>query len=99
MAKYDVHRLPFGEYVVDCQADVLEGLFRTRFVSPLMPADHVPRQIARLHPLFDISGVRMIMATHLAAAVPAADLGEPVASLAEHDYVIGAALDMLIAGV
>jgi toxin CcdB len=99
MAKYDVHQLPFGEYVVDCQADVLEGLFRTRFVVPLMPADKVPRQIARLHPFFEISGTRMLMATHLAAAVPAADLGEPIMSLAEYEYAIGGALDLLITGI
>lgn len=99
MAKYDVHRLPFGEYVIDCQADLLEGLFRTRFVAPLLPADKVPRQIARLHPAFEVDGVRMVMATHLAAAVPAADLGEPIASLIEHEFAIGIALDMLISGV
>lgn len=99
MAKYDVHRLPFGEYVVDCQADLLEGLFRTRFVAPLLSADNVPRQIARLHPMFEVEGVHMVMATHLAAAVPAADLGEPILSLIEHEYAIGIALDLLITGV
>jgi toxin CcdB len=99
MAKYDVYRLPFGEYVVDCQADLLEDLLRTRFVAPLLPAKDVPRQIARLHPAFEIETVPMVMATHLAATVPTAELGQLILSLREHQMAIDHALDMLITGV
>ncbi|MDE0880405.1 MAG: hypothetical protein OSB00_17370 [Sphingomonas bacterium] len=38
------------------------------------------------------------MLTHLAAAVPVTALGPVVASLVDQEYVIGAALDMLISG-
>lgn len=99
MAKYDVYRLSFGEYVVDCQADLLEGLFRTRFVAPLLPSHDVPKQIARLHPAFDVESVTMVMATHLAATVLNTELGEPILSLRAHEYAIDHALDMLITGI
>ena len=99
MAKYDVYRLSYGEYVVDCQADLLEGLFRTRFVAPLLPSHAVPKQIARLHPAFDIESVTMVMATHLAATVLNGELSEPILSLRKHEYDIDHALDMLITGI
>lgn len=42
MAKFDVYRLrDSGGLVVDCQADLLDGL-NTRFVVPSLPIDAAP---------------------------------------------------------
>ena len=40
----------------------------------------------------------MILATHLAGALPRRSLGQPHVSLATYEYEIKAALDMLISG-
>ncbi|WP_277981196.1 CcdB family protein [Sphingomonas phyllosphaerae] len=101
MAKFDVYVTTHGGLVVDCQADVLSGL-NSRFVIPL--SDDVSGETARarpdrrLNPRFEIDGRSYTMLTHLAAAIPAKELRTWRASLAAHDYEIGAALDMLISG-
>lgn len=40
----------------------------------------------------------MVMATHLAAAVPKAALGDSIASLADHDLTSKTAFDVLVRG-
>ena len=95
MARFDVYRTA-GTYLLDCQADVLAYL-DTRFVVPLLPAEHVPRA-SLLNPIFGIDGEDHVMATQLALAVPTRQLREPVASLADdHDAIINA-FDMLLTG-
>ena len=83
--------------LLDCQADLLSGL-NTRFVVPLLPEREAPRPAARLNPLFEIDGQRLVMATQFCAAIPARELGERVGSLADHQDDIIDALDMLISG-
>lgn len=98
MAKYDVHRLGAGiTMVVDCQADLLSHL-NSRFVVPLMPTDEAPIAGARLNPAFNLDGKLYSLVTQFATTMQAAYLGEPLASLADHDLTIGNALDMLISG-
>ncbi|WP_068077804.1 CcdB family protein [Novosphingobium lentum] len=98
MAKFDVYRqVGTGPLVLDCQADLLDGL-TTRLVVPLLPEAHVPKPIARLHPVFAIDGERLVMATHLASAIAVRELGARVVSLLPKQDAIGNALDMLIAG-
>lgn len=98
MAKFDVYRL-LGEttLVVDCQADLLDNL-GTRFVAPLLPEADVPRPMARLNPRIVIGGRSMVMATHLASAIPLKELDERITSLLHEQDAIGNALDMLICG-
>jgi toxin CcdB len=96
MAKFDVFRLANG-LVVDCQADLLDDL-NTRLVVPLMPETEAPRPAARLNPVFEVSGTRLVMMTQFAAAVPISQLGERIASLISSRDDIGNALDMLIGG-
>jgi hypothetical protein len=97
MAKFDVYPAPNGDFWLDCQANTLRGL-NTRFVVPLrVESDHVGGD-ERLNPVFEIDGKRLVMLTHFAAAVSAHLLRSPSLSLAEHDYEIGRALDMLISG-
>ena len=97
MAKFDVYPAPDGDYWLDCQANILRGL-NTRFVVPLRSEpDHMGAD-DRLNPVFSIDGARFVMLTHFAAAVSDRTLRTPIMSLAEHDYEIGRALDMLIGG-
>lgn len=98
MAKYDVFGRRSGAgYLLDCQADLLSQL-NTRFVVPLLPAREAPEPAARLNPVFELLGEPHVMITQFAAAVPATELGEKVASLSDQDIVIVNALDMLISG-
>jgi toxin CcdB len=98
MAKYDVHALGDGAaLVLDCQADLLRDL-NTRFVVPLLSETEAPRPAARLNPIFEIGNGRYVMVTQYAAAIPVRELGPPIASLADRQWDIGNALDMLISG-
>ena len=96
MARFDLHRTD-GGLVVDVQSDLLDP-FSTRVVIPLVALAAAPQAPRRLNPVLDVAGSPLILATHLLAALPCAELGAPVGSLApEHDR-IGAALDMLFLG-
>jgi toxin CcdB len=98
MAKFDVYPLPQGRgYLLDCQADLLSDL-NTRFVVPLLPMDDAPKPAARLNPVFEIAGEPHVMVTQFASAVPISELKARSLSLAEHDLVIGNAIDMLFSG-
>lgn len=97
MAKFDVYPGPDNGFWLDCQADVLSEL-NTRFVVPLgIESDHIGGD-HRLNPTFVIEGERLVMLTHLAAAVPKSLLRSPTTTLKAHEYDIGRALDMLIVG-
>ncbi len=98
MARFDIYRLrDGGALVVDCQSDLID-YFDTRLVVPLVPPDTQKVPIARLMPSFSIDGEILVMATHLAAAVPKTVLGPAVTSLAAHDLEISAAFAMLLSG-
>lgn len=97
MAQFDVHRSrDGGALLLDCQNDLLNHL-ETRLVIPLLP-DRTARELPRLHPLFDIDGKSLILATQLAAAVDVKELGPRIASLAERRYEILNAIDVLLTG-
>lgn len=97
MAKFDVYRMQGGGYILDCQADLLSDL-NTRFVVPLLAQRQAPKPIGRLNPSFDIEGEPYVMVTQFAATIPATELKARVLSLAEQDFTVGNALDMLISG-
>ena len=97
MAQYDIHRLGDG-LVIDCQADLLNDL-NTRIVVPLIPRDEAPVPARRFNPIFIVNGAEHVMDTQYASAVERRQLGEVVASLAEHAFEITDAFDVLISGV
>lgn len=97
MARFCVHRLSDGAYVLDCQSDLLDHL-TTRFAVPLVPLDDVGTPMARLNPQFEVDGQRLVMMTQFSGAVPARSLGNIVLSLRDQDYDISKALDMLLTG-
>lgn len=95
MARFDVFRGGTG-YLLDCQSDILSYL-ETRLVVPLLPAASSPCA-DRLNPIFEVAGTQLVMATQLAAAVPARELGKPIASLVDEHAAIMNAFDMLLTG-
>lgn len=94
MARFDVFRLPGGALALDCQSDLLDHL-ASRFTVPLVPETKLAARIPGLHPAFEVDGATMVMATHLAGAIPVRAMTEKVASLIEQEYVIQRALDTL----
>lgn len=97
MAQFDVHVLPDGTTVINLQSDLLFG-YPTTLVAPLLPEDALPVARSRMHPMFQIDGERLLLAPHLASAVPSRSLGRVKASLGDHDYAIKGALDMVVSG-
>ena len=96
MAQFDVHALPDGALVVDCQADILRDL-DTRFVVPLLPAGIVV-QTGSLNPSFELAGQQMNLYPQGAASVPRSELRSLVGSLAGERCRIMNALDLLLSG-
>jgi toxin CcdB len=98
MARFDVYASPSGpSYILDVQADVLNGL-NTRIVVPLLPLSHAPVPAKRLNPVFEIGSEPHVMVTQFMAAIPRSLLRGPVTSLADQDSHIMTALDMALVG-
>lgn len=105
MARFDVlenadpasrRRVPF---LLDVQSELLDEL-ATRVVIPMVSSDDAPVPLmARLMPVFELDGRRLVLLTPQIAGVPRAALGARVASLQEHRHEIVAALDVLVTGV
>ncbi len=97
MACFDIHRTA-GGLVVDVQSDLVE-ILNTRVAVPLIPPERAPKPARRLNPVFELPDAGpVVLVTQYIAAVPRAELGLPVASLAHERDAIRAALDMLFTG-
>ncbi|HAW92692.1 MULTISPECIES: CcdB family protein [unclassified Arsukibacterium] len=97
MARFDVYKTNPAGYLLDVQTDLLSGL-NTRVVVPLLPRIDAPKPASRLNPMFEIDGQQLVMVTQFMAAIPAAELKQAAASLAEHQHEVSEALDMLFIG-
>ena len=99
MARYDVFAAggTEGVYLLDVQSDLLDN-FKTRVVVPLLPMATAPPAMRKLHPVFEINGRKLVMATQLIATVSTTELGESRLNLTRHHDDIVAALDMLFQG-
>lgn len=99
MARFDVYVRPgaVAGYVLDVQADVLNGL-NTRIVVPLLPFGKAPIPAKQLNPVFEIGAEPHVMVTQFLAAIPCALLHGPVTTLDDKDSEIMAALDMVLVG-
>jgi toxin CcdB len=71
---------------------------KSRFVVPLLQPDQLPDPIARLNPLLEFRKERLLLATHLAVSIPLGEIAKDIGSLADQDFVISNALDMLLSG-
>lgn len=97
MAQFDLHRLRTGLLVVDLQTDLI-GIEASRIVAPLREAGR-HAAFPGLTPEIEAEGTRWIVRVQELAAVPAAELGPPVGTLAAHRDALKRALDILIDGV
>jgi toxin CcdB len=97
MARFDVYKTRKGQILVDCQADLLSHL-DSRFVVPMIETDRGLQVVGRLNPTFDIEGKPFIFFAQYATSMPNNQLGTCIGSLAEKDYEISIALDMLLIG-
>jgi toxin CcdB len=97
MAQFDLFRLKTGVLVVDLQTDLI-GIEASRIVAPLRPAGRYA-SFPGLTPTITFDGETWIVRVQELAAVPGAELREPVASLASHRDALKRALDILIDGV
>lgn len=104
MARFDVYVNPSGRtdvtpYLVDVQCNLLDGL-DSRVVIPLRRAEHFADvQLPRtLMPVLRVGAQKLLLETPKLAAVPRRVLKQPVASLAQEQELIVAALDFLFQG-
>ena len=97
MAQFDVYQTVHGQYVADCQADLLSHI-QSRFVVPLIDDASGLQVVSRLNPTFEIDGKPMIFFTQYASTMPVSELGHRIGSISDEHYRIMAALDMLISG-
>ena len=97
MTQFDVFRLKSGVLVVDLQTDLI-GIDASRIVAPLREAGRYAA-FPGLTPEVEIDGVAWIVRVPELAAVPGAELRDPVASLAAERDALKRALDILIDGV
>jgi len=104
MARFDVYANPGNHatttpYLLDVQSDLLDGL-DSRMVVPLRSLNTFPKVklSTRLTPIFKIKGEDFLLETPKMGAVPQRVLKAPVASLAQDQDQITAALDFLFQG-
>jgi len=97
MAQFDLYRLRSGQIVVDLQTDLI-GLDASRIVAPLrLAAKHA--SFPGLTPQVRVEGESYIVRVQELAAVPGAELGVPIGSLATERDALKRAIDILIDGV
>lgn len=96
MARFDVYRVD-GDHYLDIQTNLLPS-FGSRLVVPLVSADLPIQPYRKLHPLLEVGGRRLVMATHLMTSAPERSLGSPIASLRDSYDEIIAAIDMIFLG-
>jgi len=97
MAQFDLYRLNGGQLVVDLQTDLI-GIEASRIVAPLREAGRYAA-FPSLTPSVEVDGTAWIVRVLELAAVPGAELREPVGSLGDHRDALKRALDILIDGV
>lgn len=105
MAQYDVFVNPQPAsrdtvpFVVDVQNSLIDQL-PTRLVMPLSRVGAgESRMPVSLCPLVEIEGEPLSLMAHLAAAVPARMLRNPVSSIGHRAGEVRAALDAVVSGI
>lgn len=104
MARFDVYANPGNHaastpYLLDVQSDLLNGL-DSRMVIPLRSLKHFPKVklSTQLTPVFTIDGESYLLETPKMGAVSLRVLKSRVASLAQAQDQITAAMDFLFQG-
>jgi toxin CcdB len=104
MARFDVYantgpHAKTTPYLLDVQSQLLDAL-DSRVVVPLRSLEHFPnvKLPTRLTPVLTVQGKACLLETPKMGAVPLRVLKSPVASLADRQAEITAALDFLFQG-
>jgi toxin CcdB len=97
MAQFDLFRLRSGQLVVDLQTDLI-GIEASRIVAPLRDAGRY-MAFPGLTPSVEVEGTAWIVRVQELAAVPGAELRDPVGSLSDQRDALKRALDILFDGV
>ena len=99
MARFEVYEIrSTGGLVVDVQAKLLQHL-ETRLVVPLLRGVEADWPMPRLAPKILFNQINWTLGTPFIVGVPMRDLTGPVGSVADQEYPIGLALDLLLTGV
>lgn len=96
MAQFDVFRLKSGLLIVDLQTDLI-GVDASRIVAPLREAERYAA-FPGLTPQVEVEGAAWIVRVQELAAVPEAELREPITSLATERDALKRALYILVDG-
>lgn len=97
MARFDVRRLKSRgpiSLVIELQSDHMREL-STVIVAPLIAVKRL-RPYELINPLLDVRGERMAIRLEQMAGVPAASLGETVASAPHTEAAVSVALQRLL---
>lgn len=97
MAQFDLFRLTGGQLVVDLQTDLI-GIDVSRIVAPLREEGRYAA-FPGLTPPVTFEGTTWIVRIQELAAIPGAELREPIGSLVDHRDALKRALDVLIDGI
>lgn len=99
MARFDVYSVrSTGGIAVDVQANLLEHL-RTRIVIPLLGVPEADWSMPRLTPAIKFEGTTWTLGTPFMIGVPVRELAGPIGSVADQEYPIALAIDLILAGV
>jgi toxin CcdB len=100
MAQFDVYgcRGKNAKYLIDLQENILDTL-TTRVVAPLVPLTVVSLPIKNINPIIHINNEKLVLLTHLLAAVPCKQLGQFIMNVKMQRDDIISAIDMLFTGV
>ncbi|WP_045221647.1 CcdB family protein [Desulfonatronum thioautotrophicum] len=100
MAQFDVYigRSKNAKYFIDLQDNILDTL-TTRVVAPLVPLELINLPIKNVNPIIYVNDEKLLLFTHLLAAIPCKQLGKCIGNIRTQRNEIVAALDMLFTGV
>jgi toxin CcdB len=99
MARFDVYEIPStGGLAVDVQADLL-GHLKTRVVVPLVDGPEGDWSMPRLTPKIVFDGKHWTLGTPFIIGVPIRELAGPIGSVADQEYPISLAIDLVLTGV
>lgn len=97
MRQFDIVRLKGGQLGVVLQADLLDDR-ETRVVGPLFPVSLI-KPTPRLHPIFRVGRRSYLLATEKLTAILQRDIDSVLGSVADREYEIRRALDLVFAGI
>ena len=97
MRQFDIVRLKGGQLAVVLQSDLLDDR-ETRVVAPLFPSSMI-KPTPRLHPIVRVRRRSYLLATEKLGAVRRRDVESVIGSIADREYEIRRALDIVFVGI